>query len=84
MPVKRRIPKARVDLRYSAEMRVHFERGDCLLASPGPGERCYCGLIGPDGELRRDEGRRLWRAHRAEILADWNEPELPWATGEFD
>jgi hypothetical protein len=84
MPIKRRIPKARVDLQYTDVMRTHFEIGDCLLASPGPGERCFCGLVGPDGGLRREEGRRLWRKHRAEILRDWRKPEPPWAAQEFD
>jgi hypothetical protein len=51
MPTKRtRRPRQRIE--FDEVVLLHLQTGDCLLA--GPGEGCGCGLIGPDGVLRRD------------------------------
>ena len=83
MPTTRRrrahAPQVRA---YDDAMRQHLEYGDCMLGMPGG--PCYCGLEGPGGVLREDLARRMWLAHRAEILAAWKRPGRPWAEGMFD
>lgn len=69
------------EIEFGRPMQTHLETGDCLLA--GPGQGCDCGLRGSDGVLRTDLARRMWEAHRDEILAGWTSTDPPWGS-QFD
>ena len=78
MPVKRRIPKLQTP-EWDYAMKVHMFYGDCLIEGF---HGCLCGLVDVHGLLNEALARRMWQEHKAEVLAAWKDPGLPWAMQE--